>query len=135
VLGLPLYGYDWPSSGKAIPGTATADAEARTVVEAWALAADHDGGGWDDPSSKPYLIYQDGGWRQLWFETPESLGAKLDYAAAAGLGGVGFWALTYDGGAAEIWDRVAAYKAGADDDAGGPLDADDDEATASGCGC
>ena len=43
---------------------------------------------------------------QVWFENEKSLAAKLDLAKKLKAGGVGFWALGYEGQDGKIWDLV-----------------------------
>jgi len=128
LLGMPFYGYDWPSAGPEIPGTAVASADAWTILAAGDVAAAQGGGLWDAASLTPYVIYQDKGWRQCWYEDLDSLALKLDFAAAEGLGGVGFWTATYAGDDPGIWGLVEQYKYGDDDDDNDVADDDDDDA-------
>jgi len=140
LLGLPLYGYDWPSVDESVPGEATGTADAWTMVGAWELAEEWGGGEWDDASATPYLIYQDGAQtRQLWYENLDSLARKIQIAIDEGVGGIGFWALTYDRGDEEFWQLIADYRAGddvfigGDDDVTTDDDDDDDDDNASWC--
>ena len=43
---------------------------------------------------------------QIYFEDERSLKAKLELVKQTGLGGVGFWALGYEGEDEEIWRGV-----------------------------
>jgi len=45
--------------------------------------------------------------RQIYYENEKSLGIKLDLVEQLRLGGVGFWALGYEGQDKVIWERVA----------------------------
>ncbi|HPM78725.1 MAG TPA: glycosyl hydrolase family 18 protein [bacterium] len=133
VLGLPLYGYDWPSLDASVPGEATGTADAWTMAGAWEFAAQQGGGDWDDASSTPYLIYQDGAQtRQLWYEDLDSLALKIEFAIDEEVGGIGFWALTYEQGNEDFWQLIANYRAGGDVGDDDFTDADDDD---DGCGC
>lgn len=103
VLGLPLYGRNWPSTSKAVPGTATGDGEA--VVYSVALPeAERSGREYDVQTQTPYTFPSSK--EQLWYDDIESLRAKIAYAVDEGLLGVGFWALNYDGSDAELWEMV-----------------------------
>lgn len=60
-----------------------------------------------------YLSKEDGKTHQVWYDDPDSLKAKYEVAAAAGLAGVGFWNLDClasgaGGGDDEIERRQAA---------------------------
>jgi len=105
VLGLPWYGYDWPcvseEAGCATTGTATA----RTYSSARNLALEQ---GWQRESvaQTPWTPYYQYSWRQCWHEDTVSLGAKLDLLDAAGLQGVGMWALGYNGDYTDPWEQL-----------------------------
>ena len=45
-------------------------------------------------------------WRQLWYDDPDSFGAKVDVALESGLAGVGIWALGFDGERPELWSAL-----------------------------
>lgn len=103
VLGVPYYGYDWPSVDESVPGTQTGNATARTYTQVLTRTA-AGAPAWDEDSSTPYFIYAElSGTHQLWFDDAESLRAKYVAAKDAGLGGVGMWALGYDAGHTELW--------------------------------
>jgi spore germination protein YaaH len=138
IVGMPLYGYDWPSTGPEVPGEATGTASARTILEAWDMAATHGGATWDSASRTVYLTYQDAGWRQLWYENLNSLDLKFAYAQTRGAGGIGFWTVTYGGANPGLWNLVRDYRGGDDDDDDDddtvpPADDDDDD-DSGGCG-
>ncbi|MBM4396565.1 MAG: hypothetical protein FJ087_12865 [Deltaproteobacteria bacterium] len=105
VMGLPLYGYDWPSLDASVPGTKTANATATVYADCAAKS----GWQWDVSSSTPYLAYQSGAtWRQLWCEDAASLLAKVGLAAETGIAGVAFWALGYEAALPDPWDAIDA---------------------------
>lgn len=104
VLGLPLYGYDWPA--------ASCEPYARTLGEGSYVPYSEIvqnltryGVRWDPLGHSPWIAYRAGSaCRQVWFENMTSLAARIDYALRKGYGGVGFWALGYEGeeGAADL---------------------------------
>lgn len=102
VLGSPYYGYDWPTTSATVPGTKTANAVAALVKDIDMADAIYDAG-----SETVYRAYQDGGWHQLWFDTPETFAKKLEFVRDNPSGGAGMWALTYDGAADEFWREIA----------------------------
>jgi spore germination protein YaaH len=105
VLGVPLYGYDWPTTGDTVPGTATDKATA-VFYKSCQQKFDIYGAVWDEPSSTPYSVYNSNGWHQLFCENRRSLREKFYLALEKGLGGVGFWALGYEGDFREVFEEI-----------------------------
>ena len=103
ILGLPLYGHDWPTTSNEIPGTATGSASSVTYAQAVSIALEH-GEYWDSPGETPYTFPDSSS--QLWYEDLESMQAKVEYAVDAELLGIGFWALNYDGQDPELWEMI-----------------------------
>ncbi len=106
LLGVPYYGYRWPSvsgvAGAATSGTGTALQYAAAVQQAEAL-----GRLWDAASSTPWFREQTPAWQQGWYEDEQSLGAKYARVLNEDLAGVGIWALGYDGTRPELWGALA----------------------------
>lgn len=118
VLGLPLYGYEWPTTGTDVPGTATGDGTAVFFTEAVADGEQY-GRQWDSVTHTPYAFPT--GTSQLWYDDTESLEDRIAYAVGEGLAGIGFWALTYEEGDAGFWDMVASWTGSEDPgDSGDP---------------
>jgi spore germination protein len=141
VMGNPLYGYDWPSVSDEVPGERRANATAVLWRDAEDKAAMY-GRQWDDAAKVPYYLYQDeGGWRQVFYDDAESLGAKLDLAHELGIGGSGVWALGYQ--SESFWDTLDAHAPAVDavvfDETfvwkGDGEEEPDHDGLASGCGC
>lgn len=113
ILGLPLYGYDWPASSPDPYTSTTGSGTARTYRS---IRNSYYGYGvlWDDIGHVPWIRYQDnGGWRQIWFDNITSLAMKIDYVIKYGYGGFGFWALGYEDGADDedlFWDMVVSRR-------------------------
>ncbi len=106
VLGLPLYGVDWPTTSNAVPGTKTGRGSTSLYADA-ALAAGSLGRHWDADSSTPYAFPSSD--HQLWYDDDASLDAKIGLAVDQGLQGVGFWALTYDNHDPALWAMVDGW--------------------------
>ena len=102
ILGMPLYGEDWPTTGPTAgdpatgPPTPIADDQIAPTDTVY----------WDPSTGGPWAVYRTGRqWHQIWFDDPASLAAKADLARAAGLRGVALWAL---GMAVGTGDQAAA---------------------------
>jgi spore germination protein len=105
ILGLPLYGYDWPTTSTAVPGTSAGTATAAAYTSALATALTH-GRQFDAPTRTPYTFPSPT--RQLWYDDASSVAERVEYAIDEGLQGVGFWALTYDDADPALWTAVDA---------------------------
>jgi spore germination protein YaaH len=117
VLGLPWFGMAW-SAASDEPGAETLrgdDVEGPAsppYAEAVPLAAQW-GRRYDARQASAWVAYPDrrcsnceATWRQLWYDDPDSFGAKVDHALANGLAGVGVWALGQEGGRDEMWTAL-----------------------------
>ncbi len=109
VLGLPLYGYDWPASGPDPYTSTTGAGTARRLESIMNYYADY-GVLWDDTGHVPWIRYvSNDEWRQIWFDNTTSLAMKIDYVVTRGYGGYGFWALGYEdgfSGSALLWEMI-----------------------------
>jgi hypothetical protein len=96
VLGIPYYGYDWPTAGPDAGDPATGPP---TPVSYAQVAGAHLPSYWDQSSQTPWTAYQSGAqWHQVYYDDPTSLALKARLANADGIAGVGIWALGMDGG-------------------------------------
>ncbi len=78
ILGLPYYGYDWPTTGGTIPATATGP---ESPVSYATIAAANHPTYWDPVTDTPWTSYQVGSqWYTTYFDDPTSMALK----AAAG---------------------------------------------------
>ncbi len=103
VLGLPLYGYDWPSTSNTVPGDATGSGVAVTYSSAISQGQAY-GRHWDTVTHTPYAFPD--GVSQLWYDDLESIEDRIAYAVGENLQGVGFWALTYEDSDPAFWNMV-----------------------------
>lgn len=103
ILGLPLYGREWPTSSTAVPGTATGEGSAVIMSSALSEAASR-GSLYDAVTHTPYILEPT---TQLWYDDTESVRDRIAYAVDAGLQGVGFWALQYEGDPETFWEMVS----------------------------
>jgi hypothetical protein len=95
ILGLALFGYDWPTTD----GALGAQAEGAPTTVTYAQEADS---GhpiyWDADTDTAWTSYQVGQqWHEAFFEDPTSLDMGAQLAQQDGLAGVGAWALGMDG--------------------------------------
>ncbi|MFA6250675.1 MAG: glycosyl hydrolase family 18 protein [Candidatus Shapirobacteria bacterium] len=59
---------------------------------------------WDDLSQTPWISYKkEGEIYQIYYDDEKSLGIKINLARESGMGGVGFWALGYEGKDGKAW--------------------------------
>jgi Glycosyl hydrolases family 18 len=95
ILGLPFFGYDWPTSN----GTLTAQPEgAPATITAGQEVSSGRPVYWDADTDTAWSSYQVGSqWHEAFFENPTSLYMGAQLAQQYGLGGVGIWALGMDG--------------------------------------
>jgi len=128
VLGIPWYGYDYPCINT------TSKSRLCSVVTpfgggAWQfsykdilvnkLPLTTTGLMWDSTSLSPFFNYENssGDVHQVWFDNPESLTYKYEYAKSVGLRGVGFWTadfLDYGGhgnpkNPVYMWDAISSF--------------------------
>ena len=106
LLGVPWYGFDWPVQSNARKSAATGTASSRTYVVAEPMASSY-GKIFDQATKVPWFPYQSGStWRQVWYDDSMSLAMKYNLVNARAIGGIGVWALSYDGGRSEIWNGI-----------------------------
>ena len=96
VLGIPLYGYDFPSASRFDGAMTTGSPLAVTYSE---IVAAGRGPTWDPVTETPWTVFKrDGKWHQTWFDDPVSIALKTALAAQFGCAGVGVWELGMSGG-------------------------------------
>lgn len=95
VLGIGLYGYDWPSGQKG-----------KTVDLAQVRSLPQHELGWSEEHYAPYLFYTagDGVRHEVWFENQKSITAKLELVKKYNLAGIALWRLGLI--PAEVWEVV-----------------------------
>ncbi|GAC1339957.1 MAG: hypothetical protein NVSMB29_08130 [Candidatus Dormibacteria bacterium] len=119
ILGVPYYGYKWSvaNPGINVPATAGPAADTyATMADDFACAQQlslH----WDGDAASPYAQWYSpaandpcggnfGSWRQLYYDSVDSLALKYDLVTSSGIRGMGIWALGYDAGHSELWDLI-----------------------------
>jgi spore germination protein YaaH len=106
LLGVPWYGYDWPVVNNNRKATATGSASSRIYTAAKQLAKTI-GSTFDQTTKVPWVSYMSSSiWRQLWYDDTISLSMKYNLVNSLNLGGIGIWALSYEGGSTEMWRNI-----------------------------
>lgn len=105
ILGIPYYGYDWPTASSQIGSNTTGNGSAVTFNNAKAMASTY-GRKWDIHSQTPWYCYSSGGWHQCWYDDSVSIYDKLTIARDSMLQGAGCWALGYDNGEDDLWNVI-----------------------------
>jgi len=119
ILGVPYYGYNWvvkegTPNAERIPGDddigfSQSQIYAKIMDTILEIKPEVK---WDDLGKVPYFTYtspETGSIREVYFENEQSLEIKYQLANDYNLGGVGMWALGYDGGYQELWNLLAKY--------------------------
>lgn len=88
LLGIPLYGYDWPIDGGT--GKAVTMSAVNGYISTYGGKIE-----WDDYSKSPYYKYKDnkGKERIVWFENVQSAQFKFQLAKKYNFKGIGMWRL------------------------------------------
>ncbi len=113
IMGVPYYGKHWETATGAAGSSVTSYIGSTLYRSAVLSAQSHGGFIWDYDSQTPWYRWQSGGWHQVWNDNEKSLGKKYDYALTENIGGVGIWALNYDGTRSELWNLINTKFAGA----------------------
>jgi len=111
ILAIPLYGYEWQtyskkSGSRAIPqtGALATYKRVRALIEA---RRDDLSISYDKLSQSPRIVYvQNGLIKQIYYEDEKSLATKFAFISEHELGGMGLWALGYEGNYIEPWDLI-----------------------------
>ncbi|MGO8872115.1 MAG: glycosyl hydrolase family 18 protein [Acidimicrobiales bacterium] len=95
ILGVPYYGYDWPTTDGTIAAQATGPES--PLTDAVIDASGHPTY-WDPTTQTVWTSYQVGSqWHETYFDDPTSLALKAQLANSFHIAGVGIWALGMDG--------------------------------------
>ncbi|HVC71663.1 MAG TPA: glycosyl hydrolase family 18 protein [Acidimicrobiales bacterium] len=95
ILGVPYYGYDWPTSG---PGLGSPATGGPTPLSYSQITSGGHPVYWDSATQTAWTSYQVGNqWHQTWFDDPTSLALKAQLANFFHVAGLGVWALGMDG--------------------------------------
>jgi len=112
LLGVPWYGFDWPTETEEKHSATKASAKAEIYTKMESLAQQH-GKRFDDIYKSPWFTYQDGNtWHQGWYDDSLSLSLKYSIVNDLDIGGIGIWALSYSGSVPTMWDCIKAAFSG-----------------------
>jgi spore germination protein YaaH len=116
ILGVPYYGYNWlveddseyskrveGSDENGFSGAQAYQEVLETIIEVNPEIK------WNKEGKSPYFTYvspETEHLRTAYYENAESLKYKYDLVQKYNLGGVGIWALGYDGGYTELWELL-----------------------------
>ncbi len=122
ILGIPYYGYNWVVEKSEPLATRIPnddddlgdDEKNKSQSQAYSDIIDaitelHPDLQWDDIAKVPFYTYtspETGALREVYYENEESVAAKFDLLESNNLGGMGIWALGYDGGYQELWQLI-----------------------------
>jgi len=113
IMAYPLYGYEWK--------TYTKDFESQIKrgwyqMASWARIKEIVDGqtqgftitsNFDELSMTPWLVFEENGEiHQIYYENGRSLEIKMDLVRQNQFGGVGFWALGYEGEDKKMWQKL-----------------------------
>jgi len=105
ILGVPYYGYDWPTQTDALKSQTTGGGSAELFKNAKANSSSY-GYEFDSNSRTPHYDYYTTQWHQCWYDDSASVYEKLVTASDSSLQGGGCWALGYDDGEDDMWNVV-----------------------------
>ncbi len=110
ILAIPFYGYEWETftnkNKSFIVEGSGALATYKRVREL--LKGRNDiKKSWDNISRTPWLTYIDyGAIKQIYYEDDRSIAEKIKFVKEKQLGGIGIWALGYEGDYTEPWKAI-----------------------------
>lgn len=112
VLGLPQYGYEWPTSTLNVPSSTQGSGTART----YAYVRNNSSGNysianhiWEPDSYTDVFAFNDGTNTECLISMDSSWTKRLEHVRRGGIAGIGIWALGYDNGYTELWSGIEDY--------------------------
>ena len=105
ILGVPYYGYEYPTSSTSVPSGTTGSGTSKVYDTAKANAATH-GRNWNASGQVPYYVYSSPSPHECFYDDDESLGLKWDLVNSQDLGGTGMWAMNYDTRDDLLWAKL-----------------------------
>lgn len=132
IMGLPYYGYQWPTVSLTIPSSTIGTGSAKTYKQ----VRDNSSGNYsianhlfDQESYTDVYAFNDGANYQCFLTQEVGFRKRLAHVNQSGIGGIGIWALGYDDGYNELWNTIEEYLTDCFDDScaqemhdfGGPI--------------
>ena len=106
ILGLPWYGYEWPTASTEKEASTLGSGTAVTAAYGMQQAVIH-GRRYDEQAQSPSYVYHvDETIHQVWYDDPTSLAVKYKFALDEDLAGVGYWAMSYASHVPEMWAAI-----------------------------
>ncbi|UKN00098.1 glycosyl hydrolase family 18 protein [Paracrocinitomix mangrovi] len=109
VMGLPYYGYEWPTNDLNIPSSTTGSGVARTFAYVKNNTSGNYSTGnytWDADSYTDIYAFNSGGNKQCFITLENGFDKRLQHINQSGIAGIGIWALGYDNGYNELWTAI-----------------------------
>lgn len=109
VLGLPYYGYEWPTTNLTIPSATTGSGTARTFSYVMNNTSGNYSLGnhtWDADSYTDIYAFNSGGNKQCFITLEDGFNKRLDLVNQMDIAGIGIWALGYDNGYNQLWNAI-----------------------------
>lgn len=110
LLGLPYYGREYVTTSNTIPSSVVNPPN--SVTRTFTFVKTNASGNysaqlWDANSFSPYYVfYNNGNWNQCFINSGYSIGKRFDIVNQFGIGGIGIWALSYDNGYMDYWNKI-----------------------------
>ena len=112
IMGLPYYGYQWPTSSLTVPSPTTGSGTAKTYKQ----VKNNSSGNYttanyqyDQDSYSDIYVFDDGGPQQCFITLEDGFRKRLEHINTTGIGGIGIWALGYDDGYNDLWNGINDY--------------------------
>jgi spore germination protein YaaH len=108
ILAVPYYGQHWKTATNVSESATTSSLGSTRYRNTSVDAATYGGWNWNSDFEVPWYSWNDGAnWNQIWADNETSISKKYDLAISNNLGGVGIWALNYDGTRPELWELIS----------------------------
>ncbi len=105
ILGIPYYGAYWTTTTQNA-GSPVSAFISSPYFEVTQPGSENYGVIWNNLYQTPWYRWNNGKWKQVWYDNDSSLALKYNLAINKNLKGVGMWALGYDGTMQELWNLL-----------------------------